>query len=424
MLHSVTQLPGIGVTSPGIPDEALRTEDGRWVAGFAGLTLASAYQPIFSPAHRRMVGAEALLRARRPDGTPVSPLEVFGMPRSDTETIYLDRLTRLLNVRNFVDQADAAGWLFLNINPVVVVAGRRHGTFSRELFERCGVSPHRVVIEILESSVQNEADLAEAVGYYRELGCLIAIDDFGTGHSNLERIWRLRPDIVKLDRSLLVQAAQDRDLRLTMPGLVGLLHQAGCLVLAEGVETRAEAEIVMQADVDLVQGYYFARPAAGLPAPGPFDALFATLWSDYKAGIATAIARQREQLGAYMNAVGYASVLLEGGRPLTQAVQGFLALPLSERCYLLDQNGLQIGGNLVAGHAGQALDRRYAPLADPAGADWSRRHYFRRALERPGKIQVTRPYFSITGAKQCITISVSLRQHGQFRVLCGDLTPV
>ena len=408
---------------PGIPDAAVRAEGGRWVAAYAGLTLGTAYQPIFSPAHRRMVGAEALLRAHRSDGTAVSPLEVFALPRSDSETVYLDRLTRLLNVRNFVAQEAGTGWLFLNINPVVVVAGRRYGTFSHGLFERCGLSPHRVVIEILESSVHNEADLAEAVGYYRELGCLIAIDDFGTGHSNLERIWRLRPDIVKLDRSLLVQSARDGALRLTLSGLVGLLHQAGCLVLAEGVETPVEAEIVMQADVDLVQGYYFARPAAGLPEPGLSDALFATLWSDYKRGVVTAVARQREQLGAYMNAIGYAAVLLEGGRALEQATQGFLALPLAERCYLLDQSGLQIGGNLLAGHAVQALDPRYAPLADPAGADWSRRHYFRRALERPGKIQVTRPYFSITGARQCITVSISLRHKGQFRVLCGDLDP-
>jgi hypothetical protein len=66
-------------------------------------------------------------------------------------------------------------------------------------------------------------------------------------------------------------------------------------------------------------------------------------------------------------------------------------------------------------------DLRFAPLRDAAGANWSRRHYFRRAISRPDKVQVTRPYLSAATATQCITVSIAFKIRGERRVLCGDL---
>ena len=60
----------------------------------------------------------------------------------------------------------------------------------------------------METSAYDEENLARCVQYFRDLGCLVAIDDFGAGESNFERIWRLKPDIVKLDRSMVVEATR------------------------------------------------------------------------------------------------------------------------------------------------------------------------------------------------------------------------
>lgn len=69
------------------------------------------------------------------------------------------------------------------------------------LLQRYQIPAARVVVETIEGAIADEGQLSESVQFYKNLGCLVAIDDFGAGHSNIERIWRLVPDIVKLDRS-------------------------------------------------------------------------------------------------------------------------------------------------------------------------------------------------------------------------------
>lgn len=134
-----------------------------------------------------------------------------------------------------------------------------------ELLQQHGVAPHQVVLEILEHAIDNIDDLAHAIQGFRELGCLIAVDDFGAGHSNLDRLWRLAPDIVKLDRLLVRDAAHQARARAVLPRLVALLHEVGALVLTEGVETEAEGLLALESQCDFVQGFWFARPAADPP---------------------------------------------------------------------------------------------------------------------------------------------------------------
>src|SRR3984893_4750283 len=76
-------------------------------------------------------------------------------------------------------------------------------------------------------------------------------------------VWQLQPDIVKLDRGVIEQAARNPRVARTLPRLVSLLHETGALVLVEGVETQHEALLAMECDADFVQGFYFARPAPG-----------------------------------------------------------------------------------------------------------------------------------------------------------------
>src|SRR5512145_1068827 len=246
---------------------------------FEGLRLSSHFQTVFSLAHGRAVGYEALLRATSREGRPVSPIEAFGIAARSGSTVLLDRLARAIHARNFVVQPSRESWLFVNIHPEVIVNGvMRHGPFFGDLLKSCGISPHRVVIEVLESALSRDAPLADSLCYYRGLGCLIAIDDFGAGYSNLDRISHLKPDIVKLDRSLARQASADRTARQMLPRVIAMLHEAGSLVTMEGIETQSQAMIAMDAEADFVQGYFFESPAPELvavPTGGAsFDALF------------------------------------------------------------------------------------------------------------------------------------------------------
>jgi len=390
---------------------------GRAVERYRGYHLRSAFQPIVSLSHRRVVGYEALLRATGPDGAPVAPPALFAMTEDARGTVELDRSCRALHVRNFPAAEVPDTWLFLNVSPQVVVEGPRHGPFFERLLTEARFPAHRVVVEILEDRVADEPHLALAADYYRSLGCLVAIDDFGAGHSSIHRIWRLKPDIVKLDRHVVQAAASDARAGRMLQNMIAMLHEAGSQVVAEGVETLDQALAVMDTDADFVQGYYFGRPGSVLTAPD----LGATLEPLCRAYHHQTRARSREYLGrfaGFQDAFARAVAALQAGETLEDACGTIVRQPGFLRAFLLDADGFQIGDN-VEGRLPR--DARFAPLVDARGANWFRRPYFRKAIDRPGALQHTRPYLSITDARLCVTLSIAFERDGQRMVLCGDL---
>lgn len=389
---------------------------------FREWVLHSHFQPVFSLAHRRAVGYEGLVRPHSLAGAPVAPGALFQAVGSDSEMVFLDRLARNLHVRNFMAAGASEPWLFLNVNARVALCGKNYGAYFASMLARHGLPPHRVVIELVENEIPDERLLAEAMRYYTELGCLVAIDDFGAGHSNFERIWRVQPQIVKIDRTTLVQAREHKRVRRVFPNLVALLHEAGCLALIEGVETEEEAMTAMDAGVDFVQGFFFARPGRGIGQERERSPLLGGL-SERQAQIATANgSRNRLELEPYLaefrNCAGVLAISTEPG----QASANMLALPRVLRCYVLDGNGNQIGSNLESPRHELRSDPRFHPVSNPESASWARRPYFRRAMADPGQIQISRPYLSITDARMCITISIRLKDlANNDRVCCVDV---
>lgn len=402
-------------------EDSIRTESERAVGHYRDFRLNSAFQPIFSLAHRRPVGHEALLRAYAPDGTAVSPPHVFDLANQFGDATFLDRLCRIIHVRNYINDSTSDNWIFLNINPEVVTDGKRHGSFFSEFLERYRVAPHRIVVEILEDSISDEGLLADAVGYYRDLGCLIAIDDFGAGHSNFDRIWRIAPQIVKLDRSMIARAAQQPKVRRLIPNLVSLIHESGSLALMEGVETEEEALIAMDSGIDFVQGYYFARPAARISDEAPCQNLLVGLCDKFRLFSATEHEQYHQGLSPYLENFIAAARKVEQGISMKGACAALLEMPRVERCFILDEQGRQVGSNTLPATRSDIMDPRFAPLASASGAIWSRRHYFRRAMAQPGVVQTSRPYLSIVGANMCVTLSIAIRCAGKTCVFCCDV---
>lgn len=401
--------------------ESFITAEGRYLAAqYNGIKLHSHFQPIYSLAHQRIVGFEALVRPSRADGNPLSPLALFASTHHLEETVFLDRLCRTLHIRNFVQHADDSSWLFLNINPLVTVYGQQYGAFFQQLLQRYGISPHRVVIEILEGQIHDEDQLAESIRYYRDMGCLIAIDDFGVGHSNFNRIWRTAPHIVKLDKSLIDQAVANSSVRRVLPGLVSLIHQAGSLALIEGIETEQQALIALRSDIDFVQGYFFAQPGRNLPE-FPFLPVIGNLFAALRHDDQLDTEAGQIRMAPYKSSFFEATVQIRAGMAPLQAVQSFLALPGVLHCYLLDELGRQVDSNLLSSTP-SASDPRFAPLYDANNAIWARRHYYQRALAEPGRIQISKPYLSMTGGTMCTTLSIAISTVDGLRILCGDMT--
>ena len=413
--------PAIGRCAYHGVDASVCRTAGEVSGSFKGLRVGSGFQPIYSLAHRRAVGYEALLRATTGDGAGVSPLAVFDMTADEAEAVFLDRLCRNVHLGNFMAAGDEQSWLFLNVSPQVVVRGRDYGSFFLDLLTRNAMPAARVVVEILEGQIDDDLRLADTVDYYKELGCLVAIDDFGAGHSNFDRIWKVSPHIVKFDRSMITQAASNRTVRRVLPSLVSLIHETGSLALMEGIETAEEALIAVDAGFDLVQGYYFGRPGKAIASAEPGSRAIAELHDRYGAQSQSEADGYRRELARYEDRFRLAAAQVAAGTGLAQACAPLLDSPRAERCYLLDADGRQIGGNVAAPASPARNDPRFKPLADGSGAVWSRRHYFRRAVNRPGQVQTTRPYLSIAGANLCITLSVALHREDRLVVFCCDL---
>jgi EAL domain-containing protein (putative c-di-GMP-specific phosphodiesterase class I) len=385
------------------------------------LELSSVFQPIFSPAHRRAVGFEGLIRARDKRGRIVPPLELFSEVPLGESRVLLDRQCRSLHVSNFVRCGDRNSWLFLNVDPYVAVEGRTYGSFFASMLEEAGLPPHRVAVELIESPLADESRLAAAMQYYRELGCVIVLDDFGAGYSNFDRIWRLHPDIVKIDREMTRRVSVEPLARRMFGGIVSVLHEAGALVCVEGIETETEALCAAEANADLLQGHYFASPSSGLPPADVCRETFAGLHAGFRAESLELQARREARLDPYLRALTEAGRALSRGDGHGAAAGPLLALPCTQRCYLIAGDGTQVGGNLESEHNASARDLRLEPMLPSPGTNWQNKPYFRRAVSSPGVIQVTRPYLSVTGPKVCLTLSLACEVDGKNYVICADL---
>jgi EAL domain-containing protein (putative c-di-GMP-specific phosphodiesterase class I) len=383
--------------------------------------LSSHFQPIFSFAHRRPVGYEGLIRGTDPRGRAYLATELLAKAPAGVARMQLDRQCRALHVRNFQRLGDEDSWLFLNVDPFIAVQGRPFGSFA-QMLEENGLAPHRVAVELIETPFEDEKRLAAAIEYYHELGCLIVIDDFGAGYSNFDRIWRLKPDVVKIDREMTRRVTVEPLARRMFTGIISLLHEAGAIVCIEGIETEAEALCAIDANADLMQGDYFSPSNPKLPPQNACHDLFARLIAGHRADNAEFQNRQNARLRPYLAALKNAVQDLSLGTEFPQAVPVLLRLACTQRCYLIGADGLQIGANVEAERNVHAHDPRFEPVKPTEGTDWQTKSYFRSALEAPGKVQITRPYLSVTGPKLCVTLTFGFdAPDGSQKVLCADL---
>ena len=259
-----------------IAEELVRTGRGDSLH-WQGFSLSTHFQPVFSVRNAACAGYEALLRPLDRDGAPLRPDRLFEHVAAAGDGFLLDWICRALHFRKFatVDPGDRR--IFINVHPEAAMKDARSSREFDHLARFYGVAPRRICVEILEGACGDEGLLRESVAAYRALGVGIAMDDFGVGRSNFDRIVSLRPDIVKIDRSILVDAVGDQKARRMLPSIIELMHEAGAQVALEGIESAPEAMVAIDSGADFLQGYHFARPAAALPDDAAMQRVMAEL---------------------------------------------------------------------------------------------------------------------------------------------------
>lgn len=390
--------------------------NGSHCANYNQQKLFTAFQPIYSIAHRRVVGLEGLLRCVDDDHKNIPPWSLFSKA-SNEDVIALDKLCQSIHIDNFLALDLDNSWLFLNINPRSLNDVKTFVGYLEKLITDRGLLPNRIVIEVLETGAGSEESLEKAISYYKDLGCLIAIDDFGVGHSNFERIWRLQPDIVKFDRGMIHKAGQSSYIGKMMKGVVSLLHKNRCIVLAEGIENENEAIVCMEANVDLVQGFYFSKPFMLSQGLKTDKKLWPNLYKTYK----NYSKKHNENIIKQLNKYKQYFSEINNLDDIAELACHMFSLEKVIRLYKVSKDGSQSTANFVSPNFDQSEVNKMIPLLKAEGASWVHRPYFKNAIHNPEEIQISEPYLSIPDGKICITFSVQIENKFDSSVICCDI---
>jgi sensor c-di-GMP phosphodiesterase-like protein len=229
------------------------------------------YQPIIDIKNGKLLGAEVLVRWRKPDGTIIAPGSFI--PLVESSGLILD-LTRSLMRQVCADIGAAVGsrphmYITFNIAP-------RHFNDAivlndvGSIFEGSPIRLSQIVLEITERfEIQNLSATRRVIAALQGLGCRVALDDVGTGHNGLSYILKLGVDIIKIDKLFVEAIKTERHAQAIVETLVGLARDLRMQIVAEGVERIDQVEYLRDHGISAAQGYVFAPPLPG--------AAFATL---------------------------------------------------------------------------------------------------------------------------------------------------
>lgn len=218
------------------------------------------FQPIIDLRRRRVFAHEALARCRLPDFE--SPAELFTRAAQEQACGRLGRV-----IRNVLFERCAQHPVFINVHP-------------QEVSQRWLVQPTDplflhdapVFIEVTEAAAFECFELSLSVldELRTRCGARVVVDDFGAGHSNLSRVLALKPDLVKLDITLVRDIHRHPEQQAYVEHIIRMCHRLGARVVAEGIEQLDELRCVIEAGADFGQGFLLGRPIAeALPSEHP-----------------------------------------------------------------------------------------------------------------------------------------------------------
>jgi EAL domain-containing protein (putative c-di-GMP-specific phosphodiesterase class I) len=222
------------------------------------------FQPIVDTSTNTTLAHECLIRLQM--GRIFSGAEIVDAACVRHEVHRFDSYARSLALRSAARQSVDAVY-FVNFMPSSIYNPELCLKTTMQTLDESGMKPANVVFEVVESElVRDPAHLRRICDYYRNRGFGFALDDVGTGSNSLQMVCELRPDFIKLDKSL-VQNVEQPMYAATIRKLVELSDQFGVTVIAEGVERMEIQENLWLLGVQCMQGYLFGHPAPQLTLP-------------------------------------------------------------------------------------------------------------------------------------------------------------
>ncbi|MES2952248.1 MAG: EAL domain-containing protein [Pseudomonadota bacterium] len=221
------------------------------------------YQPVVDLLTGKISGMEALLRWNSPELGLVSPVTFIPIAENSglIDGIGLWVLRKVCqDIRFLLDGGFDIPHVAVNVSPIQFRDPHLVQHVQRTL-EDFQIEPHRVHIEITESTLMDDVNRCEAVlRALKAMGLRLSLDDFGTGYSSLSYLKRYPFNKVKIDQSFVKDVDTNQADVVIVNVIVGMAHGLGLEVVAEGVETEAQCEIMRTSGCDEIQGHFFSRP--------------------------------------------------------------------------------------------------------------------------------------------------------------------
>lgn len=245
--------------------------------------IETVFQPVFNVSERRIIGFEAL--SRGPQGSPLyCPQRLFDTAIQCGYLYELEILCRRLAVKAFA-KLKLPGFLFLNINPMVLTNLNYPEGSTLKMLEKAGIDNDRVIIEISEKyPVDAPGLLRTTLEKYRKYGFKVAIDNFGAGYHGLQQWSELRPDWIKVDRSFIENCFSDMVKKEFLRTLIELGKSTNVGIIMQGIESNDEFEQLIELGMQNAQGYMLARPEQN-PEQGFPSSLKVALHKEIPVGI-------------------------------------------------------------------------------------------------------------------------------------------
>jgi diguanylate cyclase (GGDEF)-like protein len=221
--------------------------------------LSPVFQPVFEFSAPAIAGYEALIRGPS-DSELHSPIALFETAKKFNLIPALEYVCRDISCEYFA-RNKLPGKLFLNVSPMSFVDNNHENGVTTQIIKKHGISADRIVIELSEQYPMDDYEIIQlATDHYRKMGFEIAIDDLGAGYAGL-RIWsEIRPDYVKIDRHFIENINDNSVKREFVRSIHDISRGLGCKVIAEGIETVEELDVLRSIGIMHGQGYLLGRP--------------------------------------------------------------------------------------------------------------------------------------------------------------------
>jgi EAL domain-containing protein (putative c-di-GMP-specific phosphodiesterase class I) len=233
------------------------------------------FQPVVDLHSARLTGFEVLTRWYHPTMGLVLPRNFIQVAE---ELGIIGILTRQILRKAFVCAAVLPSRITVAVNVSPIQLRFRSLPMQiREAAEEAGLPLDRLIIEVTESAILDNEEMALSIAHeLKEMGCGLALDDFGTGYASLRHLVTLPFDQIKVDRSFIQEMVSRPESRKIVAAVVGLGRSLGLMTLAEGVESREQESMLIQVGCLLAQGWLYGRPLAADQIPMMMPALDAT----------------------------------------------------------------------------------------------------------------------------------------------------